>query len=60
MGKGKTARPYSHLYDALKTHSRLHNKDHQEKTNTQGKKISSKFNKLNYYCAEIINIDALK
>ncbi|KAM7349400.1 uncharacterized protein ACRADG_008381 isoform 2-T2 [Cochliomyia hominivorax] len=47
VGKGKTARPYSHLYDALKTHSRLHNKELNPKTNAQGKQISIKKQPLN-------------
>ncbi|XP_065363161.1 uncharacterized protein LOC135956555 [Calliphora vicina] len=47
VGKGKTVRPYSHLYDAMKIHSRLHNKQLHEKTDKQGKKISIKKQPLN-------------
>nr|XP_014086061.2 uncharacterized protein LOC106614699 isoform X1 [Bactrocera oleae] len=33
VGKGKTSRPYSHLYEAMKLHSRVHS--HQKITNSR-------------------------
>ncbi|XP_075154754.1 uncharacterized protein LOC142228259 [Haematobia irritans] len=47
VGKGKTSRPYSHLYDAMRAHSRLHNKESQERCSKTGKKISIKKQPLN-------------
>ncbi|XP_046801366.1 uncharacterized protein LOC111686697 [Lucilia cuprina] len=47
VGKGKTSRPFSHLYDAMKIHSRLHNKDAPVETDKNGKKISIKKQPLN-------------
>ncbi|XP_073835399.1 uncharacterized protein [Musca autumnalis] len=48
VGKGKTSRPYSHLYDAMKAHSRLHNKDAPaEVCSKTGKKVSIKKQPLN-------------
>ena len=43
VGKGKTSRPYSHLYDAMKYHSRLHDKNLQKKKIEEGKRIACKF-----------------
>uniref|UniRef100_A0A1I8MXZ7 LEM domain-containing protein n=1 Tax=Musca domestica TaxID=7370 RepID=A0A1I8MXZ7_MUSDO len=48
VGKGKTSRPYSHLYDAMKAHARLHNKDAPaEMCSKTGKKVSIKKQPLN-------------
>ncbi|XP_016970744.1 uncharacterized protein LOC108038469 [Drosophila rhopaloa] len=32
VGKGKSSRPYAHLYDAMRQHTRLHQKRNKEKT----------------------------
>ncbi|XP_059222901.1 uncharacterized protein LOC106085541 [Stomoxys calcitrans] len=47
VGKGKTSRPYSHLYDAMRAHSRIHNKESQQRCSKTGKKISIKKQPLN-------------
>uniref|UniRef100_A0A1A9VC28 LEM domain-containing protein n=1 Tax=Glossina austeni TaxID=7395 RepID=A0A1A9VC28_GLOAU len=52
VGKAKTSRPYSHLYEAMKVHSRLHQKELQEKFAKKDKNISTK--------KQLINMESLK
>ncbi|TMW51065.1 hypothetical protein DOY81_003839 [Sarcophaga bullata] len=47
VGKGKTSRPYSHLYDAMKYHSRLHDRQLQRKKIEEGKRIAFKKKPIN-------------
>ncbi|XP_043646255.1 uncharacterized protein LOC122615293 [Drosophila teissieri] len=35
VGKGKSSRPYAHLYDAMRQHTRLHQKREKDKTNRE-------------------------
>lgn len=35
IGKGKCSRPYAHLYDAMRQHTRLHQKREKDKTNRE-------------------------
>ena len=43
VGKGKTSRPYSHLYDAMKQHSRVNDPHLNNDLLKNGKPISSKY-----------------
>ncbi|KAL9883179.1 uncharacterized protein ACN427_010642 isoform 1-T2 [Glossina fuscipes fuscipes] len=52
VGKGKTSRPYSHLYEAMKVHSRSHQKELQEKLAKKDRNISTK--------KQLINMESLK
>ncbi|KAH8353730.1 hypothetical protein KR084_013016 [Drosophila pseudotakahashii] len=36
VGKGKSSRPYAHLYDAMRQHTRLHQKRDKEKNKERG------------------------
>ncbi|XP_054728974.1 uncharacterized protein LOC129237983 isoform X2 [Anastrepha obliqua] len=57
VGKGKTSRPYSHLYEAMKLHSRVHSQQNFSEPNTKSvksqRKKTSSFQKYTL-CVDIL------
>uniref|UniRef100_A0A034VQB5 Ankyrin repeat and LEM domain-containing protein 1 n=2 Tax=Bactrocera dorsalis TaxID=27457 RepID=A0A034VQB5_BACDO len=58
VGKGKTSRPYSHLYEAMKLHSRVHS--HQKITNSRTDIVQSQRGKASSIRKQTLCLDVFK
>uniref|UniRef100_A0A0K8VDW3 Ankyrin repeat and LEM domain-containing protein 1 n=1 Tax=Bactrocera latifrons TaxID=174628 RepID=A0A0K8VDW3_BACLA len=58
VGKGKTSRPYSHLYEAMKLHSRVHS--HQKITNSRTDIVQSQRGKTSSIRKQTLCLDVFK
>ncbi|XP_039959235.1 uncharacterized protein LOC120774019 isoform X1 [Bactrocera tryoni] len=58
VGKGKTSRPYSHLYEAMKLHSRVHS--HQKITNSRTDLVQSQRGKASSIRKQTLCLDIFK